>query len=220
MNDKNLDKYQKAHDEWDNRVGSAKTQLKNWRLACIVSLIFSVLLGVIVIIQLSTKDTLVYVAQVKTGDKVMKVREATVNYKPTEAQKGAFLSEFINKIMSIPLDPVVLRSNWTNAYQMVSSKAIGQLNKFALSSGAFSDIGVLTKTVKIEKISPMGKNSYDLTWIVTTTNKNGKTTDVSMYNGIFTFVSSKSPRSLQEMLINPMGLKIGYFSFNKKGSSQ
>ena len=220
MKDQSLDKYQKAYEEWDNRLGSAKTQLNNWRVACIISLIFSVLLAVAVIIQLSTNNRFVYVAQVSTGDKVMNVREATAIYKPTEAQKGAFLANFINNIMSIPLDPVVLRSNWTKGYQFVSSKALIQLNKFALSYGAFSDVGVYTKIVKVEKISPMGNNSYDLTWLVTTTNKYGKTTDVSMYNGVFTFVSGRSPKTLQEMLVNPMGLKIGYFSFNKKGSSQ
>ena len=216
----NQNKYKLAYEEWENRIGSASIQLKNWRLACIVSLLFSVLLAIIIIIQLSNDNRFVYIAQVATGDRVTNVKEVTSRYSPTEAQKGAFLAQFVKNIMTIPLDPVVLRTNWKKAYEFVGYKAFQQLNSFALKYNAFSNISNFTTSVHVDKISPMGNNSYDLTWVVTKINKSGKTVNVTIYNGIFTFIKSKNPKTLQDMIINPTGLQIGYFSFNKKGSSQ
>lgn len=215
-----LTKYQQAYTEWDKRIGSAKAQVRNWRLACLLSVAVSILLIICILMQLNTQQRYVYVAEVKPQESVVNIRPVTKAYVPTVAQKEAFIGDFIRNIMSIPLDPVVLRDNWLKSFQFVTSKAKIQLNSFAQEYEAFSNIGTLTKSVSIVNINAVGDNSYDFTWSVRTVNKDGKTTDITLYSGIFTLAEDVPPKTLQEMLVNPLGLKIGYFSFNKKGSSQ
>ena len=47
-----ISRYLHAKAEWDKRLGQADTQVKNWRLACIASLIIVLLLLVGIIISL------------------------------------------------------------------------------------------------------------------------------------------------------------------------
>ncbi len=215
-----LTNYQQAYEEWDQRIGSAKVQARNWRLACLLSVAVSILLIICILMQLNTQQRYVYVAEVKPQESVVNIRPVTKAYIPSVAQKEAFIGGFIKNIMSIPLDPVVLRNSWLEAFQFISSKAKIQLNQFAQDYKAFSSIGTLTKSVNIVNINAVGNNSYDFTWSVRTINKDGKTIDITLYSGIFTLVEDIPPQTLQEMLVNPLGLRIGYFSFNKKGSSQ
>jgi type IV secretion system protein TrbF len=216
----NLEQYRKAHEEWDKRIGSARIQARSWRFACLLSVCVSILLIVGILMQLNMRQRYVYVAEVKPQESVVNIRPMSMAYTPTVAQNEAFIGDFIQRIMSVPLDPVVLRNNWLAAFQSIRAKATLQLNQFALQYKSFSDVGTLTKTVNIVNVNAVDDNSYDFTWSVRTINKDGKTTDITLYSGIFTLVESMPPKTMQEMLVNPLGLKIGYFSLSKKGSSQ
>jgi len=45
------------------------------------------------------------------------------HYRPTDAQIAHHLERFIRNVRSIPLDPIVLRQNWLEAYDSVSPRA-------------------------------------------------------------------------------------------------
>lgn len=214
--DTEQNRYQRAYEEWEARIGSAKTQMRNWRLACLLSLVLGVLLLVAIIMVLTAQKNYVYVAEVKPGHNIVNVRSMEKSYVPTQAQEEYFVARFIRNIMSVSLDPVVLRRNWLNAYSFIAGKAKAQLNDYARENNPFAQVGQVTKTVHIKNYHPIGNHSYEFTWTQTTYSQNGKAQQVGLYDGIFTVVQGEKPKTARQMLMNPLGLRVVYFSFSNQ----
>ncbi len=213
------DSYQKAYDDWSGRIGSAKTQTRNWRLACLLSLALLVLLVIALISLVGLQKSYVYVAEVRAQDSVVNVKAMDEPYVPTQAQEEYFIAQFIKNIMSLPLDPIVLRDSWLDAFAVVQGNAKGQLNGFVQTQNPFQLIGKQTQTVTVRKFDPVSNNSYAFDWAVATYDNNGKLSSTVLYNGIFTVVQGIAPANQQQLLSNPLGLRIEYFSIsNEEGS--
>lgn len=212
--------YQKAYEEWENRIGNAKKQARNWMLASIASLLVCVLLLIAVIIELNRQQTYVYVAQIRPNEGVVNVEPASVSYAPTAAQKIAFIGDFIKNITEIPLDPVVLNRQWQEALSSVSGRAQDQLKEVYESMNPLKHIGDETSVTVITNANKVSNNSFEITFQTTKYNRSGATESVNIYSGIFTLSASIMPKTLTQMLANPLGFRIGFFSFSEKGSSQ
>lgn len=212
--------YHKAAEEWSGRIGSAKNQARNWQIACFMSIILVILLLVAIFIILTKQKTYVYVAEVKPQNNIVNVRSLDKAYIPTQAQEEYFIAKFIRQIMTLPLDPVVARSRWLNAYSVVEGKAVNQLNTYARAHNPFKQVGLYTKTVVVQNYHPISAHSYEFTWTQTVYNSKGKVESNNLYNGIFTLAKGGAPKTMQEMLYNPFGLKIAYFTFSKEGHSK
>ena len=210
-------KYQQAFEEWEKRVGSAKAQVTNWRIACFICLFIVCMLVVTIAVLMTKQKTYVYVAEVKPQESVVNVRSMDKYYQPSNVQIEYFVSGFIKRIMTLPLDPVVARENWLEAYGFVSGKATAQLNTFARDHDPFKDIGKFTKTVQIDSYHPISNDSYQFTWLQTIYSNQGKVVSQNLYNGIFTVVTGKQPKTSHGLLNNPLGIQIAYFTFSNEG---
>lgn len=218
----NQEAYRKAYMDWSMRIGTSKLQAKNWRLACMLSLFLLVLLVIAMIAVLSLQKSYVYVAEVQPQDNIVNVRSLDQPYIPSQAQEEYFVAQFIKNMMQLPLDPVVLRNNWLNAYSVVQGNAQAQLNQYVQSQSPspFALVGKQTRTVVITQFNAVSDSSYEFNWRVTTYDNNGKLNSQSLYNGIFTVVQGVAPSNEQELLNNPLGLRIEYFSIsNEEGQS-
>ena len=212
--------YQKAYEEWELRIGSAKKQARNWMMAAIAILIVCILLLLAIIIEANRQQMYVYVAEVKPQESVVNVQTASQSYTPTVAQKIAFVSDYIKNITEIPLDPVVLNRQWQSALLAVSGRAEDQLKQVYQAINPLKLVGDKTITTVVTNANEASNNSFEVTFQSTTYNKDGGVESVKTYSGIFTFSPSFPPKTLNQMVINPLGLKIGFFSFSEKGSSQ
>ena len=212
--------YQRAYQEWENRIGSARKQARNWMLAGIASIIMCILLLISIIVVVNRQKMYVYVAEIKPEESVVNVQTAVKSYTPTIAQKIAFVSDFIKNITQIPLDPVVLNKQWQNALLAVSGRAETQLKQVYNKLTPLKLIGQKTIVTVITDSNEVSLNSFEMTFQITIYNRDGGVESVKLYSGVFTFAPSVAPNTLSQMVINPLGLKIGFFSFSEKGSSQ
>src|ERR1700727_1753987 len=88
--------YQKAAQIWDERIGSARVQAKNWRLIAFGSLILSGGLAGGLVWQ-STHGTVVpWVVQVDKLGQAQAVAPATADYTPSDPQIAWYLAHFIS----------------------------------------------------------------------------------------------------------------------------
>lgn len=212
--------YQRAYQEWENRIGSARKQARNWMLAGIASIIMCILLLISIIVVVNRQKMYVYVAEIKPEESVVNVQTAVKSYIPTIAQKIAFVSDFIKNITQIPLDPVVLNKQWQNALLAVSGRAETQLKQVYNKLTPLKLVGQKTIVTVITDSNEVSPNSFEMTFQITIYNRDGGVESVKLYSGVFTFAPSVAPDTLSQMVINPLGLKIGFFSFSEKGSSQ
>jgi type IV secretion system protein VirB5 len=179
--------YQRAYEEWESRMGSAKKQARNWMLASFAVLIICVLLLLAIIVEANRQKMYVYVAEVKPQESVVNVQTASQSYTPTVAQKIAFVGDFIKDITEIPLDPVVLNRQWQAALLSVSGRAEDQLKQVYQAVNPLKLIGDKTVTTVVTNANEASNNSFEVTFQSTTYNKDGGIESVKTYSGIFTF---------------------------------
>ncbi len=212
-----LTPYQRARQEWDDRIGSARVQAKNWRFMAFLSMFVALILLVMLVISLSLNQNNVYVAQVTAGGQVVNVAPLQKNYTPTQAEEEYFLSHFIQLIRSVSLDPVVAKQNWLQAYQFLTSSASEQLNTFMQQHNPLDLLGKKTVSVTISNINPLSNNTYDVDWVEKTIDANGQAEGEQSYNGEFTLMV-KAPTTQKAILQNPLGIYITNFHISTRTS--
>ena len=133
--------YQRAAQIWDDRIGSARVQARNWRLACLGGLLLSGGLASALVWQ-SLRGTITpWVVEVDKLGEARAVAPAEANFSPTDPQIAFHLARFIEHVRSIPADPVVLRKDWLSAYDFTTTSGTQALNDYARSNDPFAEIG-------------------------------------------------------------------------------
>jgi type IV secretion system protein VirB5 len=205
--------YRRAQQEWDARMGSAVLSARTWRRVAFASL---ALLGVSVLALTAValqQRTYVHVVEVSPEGQVMSVRAADDHWTPTQAQISYHLGRFVRLVRSLPTDGVVLRENWMEAYKFLTPQAAAQLTQIARSDDPFLSLGRVGRTVHIRSIIARSDHSYEVDWIERETNATGSP-DGQAYSGVFT-VTTRPPRTADEIASNPLGLLISDFSWSR-----
>jgi type IV secretory pathway TrbF-like protein len=139
--------YQRAGQVWDDRIGSARVQAKNWRLAFFGTLALSFGLAGGLVWQ-----------------SAQAVSPATADYQPTDPQVAWHLARFVEEVRSIPADPVVLRQDWLDAYNYVTDKGALALNDYARTSDPFSKVGKTQVAVEVSSVIRASADSFRVAW--------------------------------------------------------
>lgn len=207
--------YQRAGQLWDQRLGTIYAQAKNWRLVAMILGVIAIILAMLLVIAVMNMRPKLFVAEVETGGKVVNVQPLKVAYSPTDTQKQYFLGNFIHLIRGVPIDPVVAKKNWVNAYHFLSQRGADLLNNYWKANSPIKMLGKQTVTVSIDNINPISANTFDVTWTETAIDMNGREVSKKNYSGVFT-ISLSPPRTQAAILSNPLGLYITNFNFSDK----
>ena len=207
--------YLKAQAEWDSRIGSARVQAKNWRLACFISLGLSLLLAAGALHFAGQVRVLPYVIEVAKTGQVRKVGQLeSVPYEPTQATVEYFLGEWVKWVRSISSDPVIVRKNWERAYHLVTPKAANTLSAYARKVGPFDKVGQMAVTVEIANILVLSERSYQVHWDEEIFDREGTPVSKSRYSGVFHFLV-KLPEDEAVLAQNPLGFYIDTFHWSR-----
>src|SRR3546814_5925667 len=120
--------YQRAAQIWDDRIGSARVQARNWRLAFFGCLALSGGLSAGLVWQSARGHIVPWVVQVDRRGEAQAVAPAEGGYRPTDPQTAFHLARFIEQVRAIPADPVIVRQKWLRAYEFTTDKGALALN--------------------------------------------------------------------------------------------
>jgi type IV secretion system protein TrbF len=207
--------YLKAKTEWDERIGNSRVQAANWRLIAFITAIVAVLLLVALIMALSLKKNILFVAEITKTGRVVNVAPLRQRYVPTIAQTEYFIGNFIKLVRNLPLDPVVAKQNWLAAYNYLTSSGAEKLNKFMQKNNPVDALGKETRTVKITDINPISKNTYQVDWTENSVDVNGQNPTEKTFSAVFTVVI-KQPITQQMIMKNPLGIYIVDFNISSR----
>ena len=198
--------YQAAQQLWDERIGSSRVQAKNWRLMAFGSLTLAfVTAGGL--LWYSARSTITpYVVEVGRAGQVLGVGPAVETYHPRNAEIAYFLSRFIEDVRSVPLDPIVLRQNWLEAYDYVTPRGAAMLNAYARANNPFAQVGQRTVTVQVRSIVRVSGSSFQAQWTEQTF-ANGALVSTERWTGILTIVIH-TPHDVVSLSKNPLGIYI------------
>lgn len=206
--------YQKAGQVWDERIGSARVQAKNWRLAFFGMLALSGGLAVGLVWQ-SARGTIVpWVVQVDKLGQAQAVAPAVADYQPTDPQIAWHLARFIEEVREIPADPIVLRQNWLDAYNYVSDKGALALNDYARTANPFSKIGKQQVAVDVSSVIRASDTSFRVEW-VERHYVDDALASTERWSAILT-ITVQVPTDAERLKKNPLGVYVNALNWSKE----
>ena len=157
--------YQAAAQVWDERIGSARVQARNWRLMAFGCLGLALVMSGALVWRASQSIVTPYVVEVDSGGQVRAVGEAASPYRPTDAQIAFHLAHFITNVRSLAIDPVIVRQSWLQAYDYTTDQGAATLNEFARISDPFSHIGQTSVAAEVTSVVRASDASFQVRWI-------------------------------------------------------
>lgn len=206
--------YQRAAQAWDERIGSARVQAKNWRLMAFGSLALSMGLAGGLVWQSTHGSIVPWVVQVDKLGQAQAIAPATADYQPTDPQIAWHLARFIQEVRGIPADPVVLRQNWLDAYNYVTDKGALALNDYARTNDPFSKVGKNQVSVDVASVIRASDNSFRVEWIERHY-VDDALASTERWSAILTIVL-QTPTDADRLKKNPLGVYVHALNWSKE----
>lgn len=206
--------YQRAAQAWDERIGSARVQAKNWRLMAFGSLALSMGLAGGLVWQ-STRGTVVpWVVQVDKLGEAQAVAPASADYTPSDPQIAWYLAHFIELVRSLPADPVIVRQNWLQAYAFTTTTGATALNEYARANDPFARLGRQQVAVDVSSVIRASPNSFRVAW-VEHRYQDGALAETSRWTAILT-IAIDPPTDADRLRKNPLGIYVTAINWSKE----
>src|SRR3954470_792341 len=206
--------YQKAAQVWDERIGAARVQAKNWRLMAFGSLILSAGLAFALVWQSLSGTVVPWVVQVDKFGEAQAVAPAIADYRPADPQIAWHLARFIEQVRSVPADPVIVRQNWLAAYDFTTDKGAGALNDYARTNDPFAKVGKVQVAVEVSSVIRASDSSFRVAW-VERRYENGALAATERWTAILTIVLN-TPRDIDRLRKNPLGIFVHAINWSKE----
>ncbi len=208
--------YQKAAQIWDERIGSARVQAKNWRLMAFGSLLLAGGFAAALVWQ-SARGTIVpWVVQVDNLGQSQAVTPAVADYRPTDPQVAWHLGRFIEQVRSIPADAIIVRQNWLRAYEFTTDRGAVALNDYARANDPFTKVGRSQIAVEVSSVIRASPDSFRVAW-TERHYENGQLSSTQRWTAILTIVV-QPPRDAERLKANPLGIYINAISWSREMS--
>ncbi len=208
--------YQKASQAWDERIGSARVQAKNWRIMAFGSLILSVGFASALVWQSGRGAVVPWVVQVDNLGQSQAVAPAVAEYRPTDPQIAFHLGRFIEQTRSIPSDAIIVRQNWLRAYEFTTDRGAATLNDYARANDPFTKVGRQQIAVEVSSVIRASNDSFRVAW-TERHYENGQLSTTERWTAILTIVI-QTPRDAERLRANPLGIYVNAISWSREMS--
>ncbi|CAH1655627.1 Conjugative transfer protein TrbF [Hyphomicrobiales bacterium] len=208
--------YQKAAQAWDERIGSARVQAKNWRIMAFGSLILSAGFASALVWQSARGTVVPWVVQVDNLGQSQAVAPAVAEYRPTDPQIAFHLGRFIEQTRSIPSDAIIVRQNWLRAYEFTTDRGATTLNDYARSNDPFTKVGRQQIAVEVSSVIRASNDSFRVAW-TERHYENGQLSTTERWTAILTIVI-QTPRDAERLRANPLGIYVNAISWSREMS--
>ena len=208
--------YQKAAQAWDERIGSARVQAKNWRIMAFGSLILSAGFASALVWQSARGTVVPWVVQVDNLGQAQAITAATADYRPTDPQIAFHLARFIEQTRSIPADAIIVRQNWLRAYEFTTDRGAAALNDYARANDPFTRVGRQQIAVEVSSVIRASNDSFRVAW-TERHYENGQLSTTERWTAILTIVI-QTPRDAERLRANPLGIYVNAISWSREMS--
>lgn len=206
--------YQKAAQVWDERIGSARVQARNWRLMALGGLALSTCLSGGLLWQSMQSRVVPFVVEVDRLGEPRALAPADKDYQPTDPQIAWHLAHFITDIRTVSLDPVLMRANWLSAYDFVTARGARFLGDYARSADPFADVGTRTVSVQVTSVVRASERSFQVKWIESVFER-GNLASISHWTAMVS-VEVRPPASAEALRKNPLGLYVDAIDWSQE----
>ncbi|WP_319529523.1 conjugal transfer protein TrbF [uncultured Cohaesibacter sp.] len=208
--------YQKAAQIWDERIGSARVQARNWRYMAFGSLFLSIGFASALVWQSARGTVVPWVVEVDRRGEAQLVEPALADYLPSDPQIAWHLARFIEEVRGLSADPIIVRQNWLRAYEFTTDRGATALNDYARTSDPFDRVGKGQVSVEISSVIRASPDSFRIAWIERHY-ENGQLARTERWTAILTIVI-QMPRDVERLRANPLGIYVNALSWSREMS--
>ena len=206
--------FQKAAQVWDERIGSARVQARNWRLIAFGNLFLAAGLACGLLWQAARGTVTPWVVEIDKLGQAQAVAPAIGEYQPTDPQIAWHLARFIENVRSMSADPVIVRQNWLAAYDFITDKGAVALNDYARANDPFSKIGKIEVAVEISSVIRASADGFRVAWIERRY-ENASLAATEHWTAILTIVID-IPHNAEHLRKNPLGIFVNAINWSKE----
>ena len=206
--------YQRAAQVWDDRIGTARIQARNWRLMAFGCLILSSGFAAALVWQSAQGTITPWVVEVDRLGEARTVAAAISTYEPTDPQIAFHLARFIEHVRSLPMDAIVLRQDWLRAYDFATDRGAAALNDYARNNDPFAKLGKTQVSIEVSSVIRASSESFRVAWTERRYD-NGQLAATERWSAILTIVL-ETPRDLDRLRKNPLGIYVNAISWAKE----
>lgn len=206
--------YQRAGQLWDERIGSARVQARNWRMMAFGGLALSSGLSTALVWQSMQSRVVPYVVEVDRLGEARAVSPVGSDYRPTDPQVAWHLGRFIADVRGVSLDPVLLREQWLSAYDFASPRGALFLGEYARAAQPFARVGERTVSVQVTSVVRASDRSFQVKWTETVLER-GSAAGTSRWTGILSVIV-RPPKSADTLRKNPLGLYVDAIDWSRE----
>ena len=206
--------YQKAAQVWDDRIGSARVQARNWRVMAFGSLTLTAGFAAALVWQSANGSIVPWVVQVDRLGQAQAVEPAVADFKPTDPQIAWHLARFIEQVRSIPADPIVVRQNWLRAYEFTTAGGALALNDYARTNDPFAKVGQQQVATEVSSVIRASPDSFRVAW-TERRYQDGSLAETARWTAIITIVV-QPPRDAEKPRANPLGIYVNAINWSRE----
>ena len=206
--------YQRAAQVWDDRIGSARVQARNWRLMAFGCLILAGGFASALIWQSARGRVVPWVVEVDKLGEARSVSPASADYRASDPQIAWHLARFVEDIRSIPSDAIIVRKNWLRAYELTTDRGAQAINEYARANDPFGKIGRSQIAVEVSSVIRASPDSFRVAW-VQRLYQDGALTATERWTAILTIVL-QPPRDAERLKANPLGIYVNAINWSKE----
>jgi type IV secretion system protein VirB5 len=206
--------FARAGQLWDDRIGSARVQARNWRLMAFGCLGLACAMSAGLIWQSMQSRVTPYVVAVDRLGEARAVSPADISYQATDPQIAWHLAHFITEIRTVSLDPVLMRRSWLDAYDFVTRRGGQALGDYARAADPFADLGDRTVSVEVTSVVRASDRSFQVKWTQTAFDR-GAASGTSHWTAILTIVR-QAPANADVLRKNPLGIYVDAIDWSRE----
>ena len=206
--------YQKAAQAWDERIGSARVQAKNWRLIAFANLALATGLAGGLVWQAARGTVVPWIVQVDKLGEAQAIAPAAADYRPSDPEIAWHLARFIENVRGVSADPIIVRQNWLRAYDFVTDKGAIALSDYARANDPFAEIGKRQVAVEVSSVIRASEDSFRVAW-VERHYQDGNLAATERWTAILTIVVAP-PRNADRLRKNPLGIYVTAINWSKE----
>lgn len=208
--------YARARSEWDDRLGSARVQAASWRMFALAAISVAALAVVGLIYQSSKATVTPYIVEVGPGGAARLVGSpATVAWSPPVAAEREQIKRWLHALRSLPADEQVLTSRLTYARTHATAAANLLLDAWLERHDPVARFGTMRCVVHVRALTALASTPHG--WRVEWREEcvaSGQTISNDHFSGVI-HLALRAPRDEAELEVNPLGIWISFFSFDR-----
>jgi type IV secretion system protein VirB5 len=206
--------YHAAQQLWDERIGSARVQAASWRVMAFGCLLLALIVIGGLIWQSVRSHIVPYIVEVDPQGQVKALGPVSERYAISDAQIAHGLERFIHDVRSVPLDPIVLRDDWLEAYDFATPRGALTLNEYARVNDPFGHLGQVSVAIDVSSVVRASKDSFQIRWIERKY-AGGALAGTEQWTAIATILMT-TPRDEVRLRKNPLGLYVDALNWSRE----